>query len=516
MSENKRKTIFYAVLALFIFALGLCYSLADWDLWARLIVGKTFFQTGTILQNDFLSYTPTHRWLDHEWGSSVIFYFFQNHFSDMGLFALKAVMIFAIFFTIIQTIILRGVKNSTPYNFLFFFFTFHAMAEVAQATVRCQLFTFFFFTLWIYTLERVRLKGENRLLWILPATMVIWANLHGGCFAGLGVLALYTLGEFLNKKPFKKYIFTGILCSLASFINPYGFEYVKFLLMAATMKRPMISEWQSSFDPSFLFKYLKFKSYLLITSLTAFLTLIKTRKIKDWTKALMLAVMFILAIRYVRHQPFFVITAAIFLYDDFYKIFNSLMAKLRKLLHLENPNFVRQFIKLKETIVYLCVIVSSFALIARSDNLISVHYTKYPVQEMEFIKINNLRGNLFTGFHNGSYLAYKLFPQNLILMDGRYEEVYLPHMLYFMGKFNLVQKNWDDILKMYHTDVILIDKRYDIYTHLKNQKEYSLVFDGNIYAVFVPKGTEKEYKYPSASQKYYDKTKFETKINWES
>lgn len=510
-----RKAVFYIVLALFIFALGLCYSLADWDLWARLIVGKTFFQTGIVLQNDFLSYVPTHRWLDHEWGSSVVFYFIQHYFSDMGLFVFKALMVFLIFFMIIQTIILRGVKHSTPYNFLFFFFVFHAMAEVVQATIRCQIFTFFFFTLWIYVLERVRLKGENRLLWILPATMIIWANLHGGCFAGLGVLVIYTVGEFLNKKPYKKYIFTVILCFLATFINPYGFEYVKFLLMAATMKRPMITEWQSSFSKMYLAEYLKFKFYFAFMSLTALLTLIKTRKIKDWTKTLMLLVMFVLAFRYVRHQPFFVITAAIFLYDDFYGLFNGFMSKIRKIFHINNPEFIKNFVNIKEGFVYFCIVLSSVILITQSSKLVSVHYTKYPIQEIEFIKINNLRGNLFTGFHNGSYAAYKLYPQNFILMDGRYEEVYYPNMLLLLGKFHLVNDGWDDILKLYHSDILLIDKKYEIYYHLKDNKDYAVIFEGSNYAVFVPvKNVKEKYIYPSAKQIYYDKIKFQTDINW--
>ena len=51
--------------------------------------------------------------------------------------------------------------------------------------------------------------------------------MHGGVVAGLGLLAMYTLGEALNKKPFKYYLITTIVCPLVLFINPYGVEFVK-------------------------------------------------------------------------------------------------------------------------------------------------------------------------------------------------------------------------------------------------------------------------------------------------
>ena len=36
----------------------------------------------------------------------------------------------------------------------------------------------------------------------------------------------------------------------------------------------------------------------------------------------------------------------------------------------------------------------------------------------------NIKGNIITPFALGSYTSYKLYPNNLIYIDGRYEEVY--------------------------------------------------------------------------------------------
>ena len=115
MSEKKVISwVFYITL------FGLCFVLAnhtagyDYDLWARLIVGKVFWATGDVLKYDFLSYTPTHAWYDHEWGSGTFaFYPIQKFFGPLGLIALQGLLIYLTFFFCIKTIKLRmGSKYS--------------------------------------------------------------------------------------------------------------------------------------------------------------------------------------------------------------------------------------------------------------------------------------------------------------------------------------------------------------------------------------------------------------------
>ena len=96
--------IFYLTLALFILLFGSIDCGIDYDFWARLIVGKSFFQTGALFNHDFYSYGTTHEFIDHEWGSSLIFYLIQHNFNDIGLFIFKSLIIFLTIFTVIKTI----------------------------------------------------------------------------------------------------------------------------------------------------------------------------------------------------------------------------------------------------------------------------------------------------------------------------------------------------------------------------------------------------------------------------
>jgi hypothetical protein len=60
------------------------------------------------------------------------------------------------------------------------------------------------------------------------------------------------------------------------------------------------------------------------------------------------------------------------------------------------------------------------------DGAVVVHPEDYPVQAVEFLRQNNFRGNLDSGFNWGEYCIFKLYPQCRVFCDGRYETVY-PH-----------------------------------------------------------------------------------------
>lgn len=233
MSKKLKTFLFYVTLFLFVTVVSFQANTADYDLFARLLQGQAFWSLGNVLHHDIFSYTPTHTWFDHEWGSSVIFYGVFSKFGAVGLLWLKSLLIFGIFFFAIEALKARGLRFSAPYNFLFYFLAYHAAAQAGFSnTIRCQLFTYLFFAVWIFILERVRSKNEHYLLITLVPMMLFWANIHGGCAAGFGILLIYAVGEALRRKPFKYYLFTFFACALVTLANPWGIGYVKFLVMA--------------------------------------------------------------------------------------------------------------------------------------------------------------------------------------------------------------------------------------------------------------------------------------------
>ncbi len=518
MFLKKIKNIaFYIFLFLFCLAFGLHRNIPDLDLWARLLQGKAFWQLGHILKQDPFSFTPVHNWYDHEWGSSVVFYLFQDKFGAWGLIFLKAILIFLILFFIIQTINLRKLKyTSSAFNFLFWFFTLHAMVNVCMTTVRCHLFSFAFFAMFLYILERVRIKNQNKLLILLPIFMVIWSNMHGGCVAGLGLIILYSIGEFLNKKEYKKYIITSVFTFLAFFINPYGFEYVKFLLMATTMKRPLIEEWVNSFvgvwNKHFLYKF-----YLIFSIIIALSSFIKSKLDKkniDYTRYIVLLMTIYLSISHVKLQPFLPIAAAAYFYDDFYCFFNKLVDFTNKILHITNENVKRIFKNTKEIIVYFFITLFIINTIMTFSPVPQIIKHAYPYFAVEFIKKNNIKGKVIAPFGSGSYVIYKLYPDNLVYMDGRYEEVYPNEVFNLLAVFMDGLSGWEYIFT-YKPDIFIIPIDSRAYFNMTNRKDFKEAFSCNKFAVFLKNELYREdYKLPTNNYSYYMDTLFDTKVNY--
>ena len=235
----------------------------------------------------------------------------------------------------------------------------------------------------------------------------------------------------------------------------------------------------------------------------------------DKTKILIILLMAYLSITHIRHHTFFIFAAGTLLYEEFYSLFNSLTSKIKNKLNINNEENIKSFVLIKEVFVYFIILIASIPPLIADGKEIRITETKYPRYSIEFIKINKLEGNLLINFNWGSYAAYKLYPQNLIFMDGRYEEVYDPNLLIDLNNFHLLKDDWDKIIKKYKTDIIVIDTEYPIYNKLLNSKEWSLIFTNELSGVFVPSDkVRKKYVYPTPDDNYYNKTLFNTDIKF--
>lgn len=503
--EKYKNILFYTTLFLLILAFSTTAHYLDFDLWARLIAGMGVIDGGHVLKADFLSYTPVHTWWDHEWGSGVIFYAFLKLFGPYSLIILQAILLFGIFYVLSKIVKLR--TNISSYNFLFYFFGLMAVMQNLNNPIRCHLFSFLFFTIFLYILEKVRKDGSYKLLCFIPIITVFWNNIHGGVVSGIGLLLMYALGEFLNKRPFKKYLITFLISSLSLFINPWGYDYIRFLLMANTMKRPDIMEWWGIFSKFHMFKQIPFKLFMFFTIIVSAISnikLLKSESIKTWftnldkVKAIVLLSTLYLSVTHVKLIPFFVITAIAFTYEDFYKLIKNI-----------------KFPKYKDKLIYgLLLVVSAFSLTVKNLS-VPLDFETYPVKEVEFIKINKIKGNILVNFGLGSYVSYKLYPQNLIFMDGRYEEVYYDYMVPLLKQFFLANNNWDEVLVKFPPDCMIIENYYPIYNVLLNSSNWNLVYKGTAFGVFLPQSkVKKNYIQPSNDINYYKNTLFDTGIKF--
>ncbi|MBQ8887368.1 MAG: hypothetical protein IJY61_06680 [Candidatus Gastranaerophilales bacterium] len=494
---NKKEFLLLILFVFIILALQtLIYNTIDMDYWARLLQGNAFWELGHILKQDPFSYTQTHTWLDHEWGSSVIFSFIQNNFGFNGILIFRILIVTSIFALIFATIKLQTGKNNHFLNIAYFLFAMAAMPTIVQSGLRCHFFTFLFFTLFIYILELVRKKEKNRLLVLLPIIMLFWSNIHGGCVSGLGLLGLYIVGEFLNKNKWKKYLLT-LVCSLAvMFINPYGFDFVKFIFMASTMERPFVTEWISAFahpNPQFL---IEFKILFCINFALILLNLKKLRT--DYTKLFILVACAFLSFKYIKNTPFFIIVSFMFLYECIVDVFKKKLP-----------------INQEKIITAILVILTLFFTGKTCREYLQYSFlSEQPLRVVEFLSANELKGKIISPFDMGSYISYKLYPDILIYMDGRYEEVYPKELKDDLDNFYNVQGKWDKVLET-NPDYIIVPTDATLNDNLLNKNEYKLIYRNETNSLYSHISKLKDsYSLPTNNIDYYHANAFKTKFTF--
>lgn len=502
-AERTMTVIFYTLLFLCSAAVALKSKNYDFDMWARLIAGMAIVQTGHVAKFDFYSYTPTHAWYDHEWGSSVVFYLVNSTFGHLGLLFLQVLLVFLTMFFLVKTVQVRCADKYNYKNLLIYFIILNSFMVTYSSMIRCHSFTFMFFAFELFILELIRKNGNYKLLYIFPPLFLIWGNMHGGVCSGLGLLALYAIGEALNKKQYKYYIYTALACFATLFINPYGYKYVIFLIKAATMPRPDIVEWW------WIFHKYNYKIFMVFKLSALFYLLLELTKVVkyptrfatiDKTKFIVMLVTLYLAISHVKMMPFFALTATAYCYEDIYLMFK---------------NF--HFPKWCMPALYLALFGYSVGMLSLHDYRLMVNFKTYPVMEVEFIRANHISGKLLTNFGIGSFAAYKLYPQNRVYMDGRYEEVYNEDLMQDLSSIYTIDENFSNLFRKNMPEIIILEKGYPLYNILQqNGSGWNLAFKGINYGVFVCDAKYRpDFEPPSADLKdYYKNTILNTMITF--
>lgn len=475
--------------------LASCSHDYDYDLYARFIVGENFFDKGIFNYHDYLSYTPTHKWFDHEYGASLVYYSFFKVFGNFGLVLIQALLLFFTSFFIIKTQEIQ--KHAYPVSILFMGLFLGLYARQNPSIIRCHMFSFMFFAMFLYLLEKTRisyLKGKpTKILWLVPPMVIVWNNLHGGIVAGLGIIFVYMIGSLISKQCWSQYLKVLIVSTPLLAINPYGFDYINFLISANTKTRTMITEWWDVFVPRHVIYYYPLFCTGVFGILLAGLNFLNKRKL-DIIKFLALLVTCYLGTIHVKLLSLPLITFCALYYNEIAVLFDKKVSKIL------------------EYAAAAAILISIFFIPLKHPMTAKTDIYKFPIKEVEFIDINNIKGNILTEFGLGSYVSYKLYPSNLIYMDGRYEEVYNDKEFDNLMNFEQEINDWKAVIKDYPTEILLLNKKVPVYRTMEKHKDWTKIYEGNLCGVFVKKNmAKKQYKMPSDDIEYYRKNEFVNK-----
>ncbi len=435
-------------------------NVADPDLWGYLAFGRLFWSSAAFPYQDVFSFVPTLTvWVYHEWLTGVLFYPLYQTAGAAGLQLLKFAAALATLSLIYATAKERGAH---PLAILFLLAVLIPGIKFSYSPVRAQIFTYLFFAWSLYLLEGARRDGRFGRLLVLPVLQLLWANLHGGFLAGLGLILLYALGEGLSRRPWRPYAGILLAAGLATLLNPYGLSYWSFLFRAVTMPRPMVMEWISIFQD---FSSGAVGSAPFTAGVLLLCGLFWWRS-RWWelTPVLILGVTLVLGLKHIRHLTFFFLAVGGYLPTTLDHYRQDLARRAGLQAWLAKPR-VRAGLALGGLVLTLGLLVDvslkkPFSLTTpptvQPSGLTQMYY---PSGAVTYLTQQRLSGRLLVEFGWGEYLMWLFYPHLKVALDGRFETVYPDAVFEHYLHFYYASPTWQVFLETYRPDLILIKNR---------------------------------------------------------
>lgn len=417
------------LVAIFMYVqLNMSAELHDPDVWLHIKTGEYILQHKAVPQVDVFSAALSGKaWIDHSWLVQVIYYSIFRFLGADNLIFFSAALIVISFF-ILFFCAYRRKKDLTLCVAMLFL---AALASKIRFNIRPENFSILFFSLFLFVLSRWK---DTRRIHLLALIQVFWVNCHGFFIAGPFLVLVFYLAERI--KPYgtrsrdtcKNLLITFFLVCAANFINPYGYKgalYPLWVIASSGGKSNVVYGYIQELLPTW--RYFRILgAYYVLAILSVIVFFLNFRRINIAYFILWLASLSAsLCIN--RNVLFFNFIAFLAITDG---IINGEAGKL-KAINKTNGKIISlsKFAILSAIIAYLSI--QNFSMLnnryyvfdeARSKStLLGIDTKRFPDKAADFILQNHLKGNIFNLFNYGSYLIYRLSPQNKVFIDGRTE-----------------------------------------------------------------------------------------------
>ena len=477
-----------------VLACGAKNMVVDLDLFHEMALYRQYSDEGVMPTKDAFAYTPTnHPVVHHEWATGAVLYWVSVGLGlgAGGIVALKYLLSFAVS---LGCYVFAKRKGASI--FLFAVLTPLALSLgglMGFTNVRAQLFTLVFLVCLFFLIEIDRC-GKKWWIWLWCPLVVVWGNMHGGVVSGIGVLAVYGFSKLIDayretgsvKETLlhvKHLLAVGVGSVLLLNVNPYGFEYIPYLIRAVTMDRPMISEWNPIWVGS--------SSSLLIMLLSIGFAVVAifSHPKKPTFEIIVLALTAYLAIKNIRHGSLYAVTWICLVPPMLER--SRAGFTLREIWNAHSNKIAVA----ASCCVVVCVSYSFHQKFwqLRVPTEITGHDPGapiYPVGAVEYLSEQEFKGNLMVPFSSGAFVSWKLYPTVKVSIDSRYEVAYPPGAVEESVDFYQAKGDWMETLNKYDTDAILVATYHPVYNELEiaadsdSNFEWKLVYQDNGFGLF--------------------------------
>jgi len=462
------------------------------------------------IYSNCLTYTyPDYPFVNHHWGSEVIFYLLYEWAGFSGIIIFKTLVLGLTF--VITAYHALGFNKGLAFlkrpglfrlaiSIILVFLSIQMMAD--RLTTRPEIFGYLFFSLVFFILSRSNIKCYIT-FYILPIIILLWVNLHISFIFGLILIYLWSLSALIKKglalayakaRPYQTIVIPATstilaipaISTLITILNPSGLNGALMPLSILkdygyTIVENMTPFFLSAFKPQ-----PEYWIYTIILIVTIGLFLFSSAK-KNPFHILTFLTFSLFPLIAVRHLPFFALVAPVVLTPLATSVFKG--QALRS--------------KAWPYHAYIPTLTISFLFLAAFINPVPLAYAKLPPinqsadsrhePAVEFVKQNNLQGPMWNNYDIGSFLEWAI-PKHKTFVDGRPEAFPVG---FFQKTYIPMQENkdvWDRITAGYDIQWIFaavtdstpwfIKWRQMIQTH----QDWKIVYFDNFSAVLVKAG----------------------------
>lgn len=411
---------FIILLSLFVFQQ---INLTTADLGRHIINGEVFIHASdlgvsrdALLHTNFFSYSnPDFPFVNHHWGSGILFYFIFSIFGFAGMSLFYGSLI------ILASLVLFYIWRNRLPLFISFPIMLFLIPLIAERTeIRPEGISYVFLSiiislLYLYSRNELRKKW----LWFIPAISLIFVNTHIFFIFVPFLIGMFLL-EALSKKDFIKVKTFFIILSvsvLALCINPYGLYGVIYPFIVFRNYGYLVAENQSII---FLIHYgIKNPNFLwwLISSLSLAIVSIFTvwRRPRDFPIALFsIALTFgVLSFLGTRNLALY----GLVLVPTFMHYAYILYRKTDEQKKLEN-HITTSIIT--SVVIFIAILINFNHSLPWNTNW-GLGLMPRVNAGAEFFKQEKLQGPIFSNYDIGGYLIFHLYPEEKVFVDNRPE-----------------------------------------------------------------------------------------------
>jgi hypothetical protein len=430
-------------------------------------------------------------WIAWEWLYDVIVGWLDQWAGLNGVVWFTAVVI-ATTFAALFRILVRPGANFLMSLLLSLLATAASMIHfLARPHVLSWLFTLAWF--WILRCYEVRSdKRSNQRVWLLPVTMLVWVNLHGGFLLGFVLLAIFWLGslwtwlklkesrmeESFQKiaagKRVRELILLGLASVVASLANPHGWNLHTHIYSYLTNRFFMdhIDEFQS---PNFHGIPQRCFLVLLLIAIPAVVANGRKLLVSD----ILLVLFAVYAGLYAsRNIPVSSILLA--------AIVGPLIPWWGSGAFLPRMTAVDE--SLRGHVWPILAAIATLVIVAGAGRvgstvLVEAHFDpqRMPVDAVSFVARSGVRGPVWSPDYWGGYLIYRLYPGNKVVIDDRHDFYGEPWLQSYLRTIH-VEPGWEDFLK--GQSCALLPSKAALTEILRKTPEWSIVYSDDVATVF--------------------------------